>query len=146
MTFLAYVARARPTELRLDSFRLMNVTAEEVRRLMLPDEIADRGRPALQALADAIERRAVRRRVADQHQRIERRETFQALGKLRLGIFARSVEGRRARVAETGDIPAANLQVPLVQIVKSVTGAHAGHLVGGLVVAGKGVHLIAAGT
>src|SRR4051812_46563195 len=117
MPLLAYVARARLAKLRFNALRLVNVAAEEVRGLMLPDEVADGSGPAVQALADAVERRAVGRRVADQHQRSKPRETLQTLGELRLAVFAASVEGRGARIAETGDIPAADLQVPLVKIV-----------------------------
>ncbi len=71
-------------------------------------------------------------------------KSFQPLGDLRLGVFAWSVEGRGARVAEPGHLPAADRDVALVKIVQPVTRAHAGDLAGRFVIAGQYVDFVAA--
>jgi hypothetical protein len=61
-------ARVRPIDGH--AFGLVDVAAEEVLRLIFLDELAHRARAGVQAGADLVERRAIRRRVADQHQRV----------------------------------------------------------------------------
>ena len=95
----------------------MNVAAEKLLRLVLLDEIADCCGSAVQARLDLVERRSVRRRMADQHQRIKGGERLQACGEFGLAVLARSVERRGARIAESGEMVAAGQELPLVEVV-----------------------------
>src|ERR1017187_410244 len=144
MPGLAYVARARTTHRDGRVFRLVYVAAKEVLGLARGDEIADGRRTGVQARVNLVERRAVGRRVADQHQRLQVREPLEPLGKLYFAILAGRVEGRRARITQPRHVPFPRLKMTPVEIVQSVARAHAGHLVGGFVVARQHVDLIAA--
>ena len=82
----------------------------------------------MQARADLVERGAVGRRVADQHQRRQPAKRCQPLGDLRLAVFARRIERRGAGVAQAGDVLLAHLHVLPVEIVQAEARAHAGDL------------------
>ena len=82
--------------------------------------------------------------MADQHQRLRAGEAAEPVGQLRFGVFAGRVEGRGTGIAEAGDVPLSDLQVPPVEIVQSEAGAHAGDLVGRFVIAGQDVHPVGA--
>jgi hypothetical protein len=69
---------------------------------------------------------------------------LQALGDLRLAVFAGGVEGRGAGISQAGDVPSADLYVLLVKVVQSVARAHGGDHFGRLVIAGQHVHLVGA--
>src|ERR1039458_6795925 len=95
MPGLAYVARARTAHGDVRVFRLVYVAAKEVVGLARGDEIADGRRTGVQARVNLVERRAVGRRVADQHQRLQVREPLEPLGKLYFAILAGPLEGGR---------------------------------------------------
>src|SRR5438067_1935394 len=126
------------------AFGLMDVTAEEVRGLRSFDELAHRPRTAVLAGTDLVERRAMRRRVADQDERLEAGEAIEAFGKFRLGVFPGGIEGCRVGVSQTGDAPRAELQVALMEVVQPEALAHFGHLGGRFVVARQHVYFVAA--
>jgi len=141
MPFLADVPRARAAELRLHPFGLVDVAAEEVFGLALLDEIAHRRGARVLALTDAVERCALGWRVADEDERIEFGKTLQPVGELSLRKLAGRVEGRRVGVAKAGHVPAADLEMALMQVVQAVARAHTGDLVCRLVVAGEHIDL-----
>ena len=87
-----------------DALGFVDVAAEEMCGLMALDEIAHRGGSGVQAGLDLVERGAVRRGVADQHQRVQGGEGLQARGELRFAVLAGRIEGRGAGVAESGDV------------------------------------------
>src|SRR5580658_715012 len=97
----------------------------------------------MQARADLVERRAMRRTMADERQRRESREAFQFPRQFRLAIFAGSVEGREIGIAQPGHVIAAPLRVPLVEVMQAEVAAKAGDLGHRLVVARQ--HVNAAG-
>src|ERR1035438_7297230 len=68
--------------------------AIEILRLFPQQKIAHGRGPAMQAGADLVERRTLRRAVADEHQRRESHEAFELLRQFRLAVFAGRVEGR----------------------------------------------------
>src|ERR1017187_5067562 len=96
---------ARLADLDGDAFGFMDMAAEEMGGTAALDEIADGGGTGVQSGTDPVERRAVRRGVADQDQRMEAGERGEALGELRLGVFAGGMERGRAGIAEPGDAP-----------------------------------------
>jgi len=93
----------------------MNVAAEEILRLVLCDELADRVTSPVDAFPDSVQRGAKRRAVADQDQRLKRREPAEPPGDLRFTVFARSVEGSGVGVSEAGHLVAANSKRLLVK-------------------------------
>ena len=69
---------ARPAHFDGDALGFVDVAAEEMGGLAALDEIADRGGSGVQPGTDEIERCAVGRSVADQDQRGEAGERFEA--------------------------------------------------------------------
>src|SRR5688572_26060306 len=113
------------------------MAAKEIIRLVLFDELLYGFRPGMEAFADPVELGAVWRRMADQHERADSGDHLQAFGELRLGIFARRVKRRRARIAKSRDMPSAHADLALVKIVQTIAFAEIGDLRSGLMVAGK---------
>jgi len=127
-----------------DAFGFVYMAAEEMGRPGALDEIANGGGTGMHSGLDLIERRAVRRGVADEDQRAERGERDEPFFDLTFGIFAGSREGGGAGVAETGDVEPGGGELPLVEIVQAVLVAQGGNLGGGFVVAGEYPDLFAA--
>ena len=88
MTRFADAARVGASHLDGCPFGLVNVAAQKVLGLVLENEIADRRGAGMQAGADAVERRSVRRRVTHQHQRRQAGEALEPAGDARLAVFA----------------------------------------------------------
>ena len=84
--------------------------------LMPVDKIADRAAATVDAIPDAVQSGIERRRVADQHERIQRFEVREPRGQFGFTILTRSVERRRAGVAQTGDVIFANFERLPVEI------------------------------
>src|SRR5581483_2060759 len=132
MRLFADVLRARLAELNFYAFSLMNVPTEEVFRLVLLNELEHRMRPGVEAAANLIERRAIRRCMANQNQWAQIREAPQPVAQLRFAILARRVERSRIGIPESGHLPFADLDMLLVKIMQPETRAHVRHLVGRL--------------
>jgi hypothetical protein len=111
---------------------------------MRNDEIADRRRSRVQPRANLVERRAERRRVADERQRLQVREPLEPLGQLYLAILAGRVKRRRVRITQPRHAPFPRLKMPPVEIVQPVARAHPRRLVGRFVVPRQHVNLIRA--
>src|ERR1039458_2860354 len=120
---------ARPAHFDGDALGFVDVAAEEMSGLAAHDEVADGGGSGVQAGLDQIERGAVR---------------GGGLGDLPFGVFARGMERRRAGVAEAGDLPGADGEVALVEIVQAILIAETGDLGGGFVIPGEYPDLVAA--
>src|ERR1700722_10784945 len=90
-----------------DSGSFMNMTAEEILRLFAQQKVPHGSRTGMQALANAVELRFVRRAVADEEQRRKTGKAVQPPCQFRLAIFAGSVEWRRIRIAESRHLIAA---------------------------------------
>ena len=67
----------------------------------------------------ALERRAERRAVTDQNQRLQVSKPLQAQLDLLFRIFARGVERRRIRVSKPGDLEAGKLHTLFVKILEA---------------------------
>ena len=141
MPGFADIPGARTPHLDGDAFGLVDVAAEEVAGLVFVDEFAHRARAGVESRTDLVQRGAVWRGMADQHERSQFGELLQALGDLRLGVFPGGVEGRGAGISQAGDVPSSDLYMLFVKVVQSVTRAHGGDHFGGLVIAGQNVHL-----
>src|SRR5512133_2470548 len=106
-------------------------------RLITLYEISHRGRSGVQSRLHFVQRRPERRSVADQYQRMQRGERRQIAGDLRFGVLSRRIEGRRAGVAETRDLPVADEEMLPVQAVETILLAQGGNLSGRFVIAGQ---------
>src|ERR1035441_890701 len=135
---------ARPAHFDGDALGFVDVAAEEMSGLAALDEVANGGGSGVQSGLDQIERGAVGWGVADEDQRVEIGEGGEPFGDLRLAVFAGGMEGCRAGVPESGDVPGAGGEVALVEIVEAVLVAERGDLGGGFVVAGEYPDLVAA--
>ena len=76
VALLSHVLRPRRPHLDHRAFRLVDMAAEEVFGLMLLDELAHGAAAGVKAGSNAVEIGIERRRVADQHGRLQRRQTF----------------------------------------------------------------------
>jgi len=105
------------------------------------DKFADGAAAGVNALTNAIERRALRRRVTDEDQRIELLEFRKAGGKLGLAVFTRRIERRGAGVAEAGNVMTSDLECLAMKILQAELRAEGGDLLVRFVIAGDDVHL-----
>src|SRR5271168_2696037 len=105
--------------------RLVNMSAVEIRGLMLIDEFANRRASEVLAFARAIELRIFGRRVTDENQGIEIRELLKPRAQLLLRVFAGCVERRGIRIAETSHRITLNLDGLPVKIMEAVRIAEA---------------------
>src|SRR5260370_1831027 len=123
----------------------MDMAAEEIFRLLGGDEIAHGGAAGVDVVVDLVEGGAVRRRVADHDDRLQAGEAVEAGGQLVFCVLAGRIERGRAGIAEAGDVVAAELHAPAVEIVEAVAGAEGGDLAGSFVIAGYDVDTVSAG-
>src|ERR1039457_7136246 len=144
MAGFADVAGAGSADLDTFAVGLMDVAAAEIFGLVFFDEFENRARGGVQARAYPIQRGAAGRRVADQDQRRERREGLQVFGELSLAVFAGSVERRGVGIAESRDVPAAELQMAFVEVVETAERAHVDDFASRFMIAGQHVDLVAA--
>src|SRR5919198_5296614 len=94
-------------DFRGHSLGLVDVAAKKVLGLMPTNEVANRGGTSVHARTDLIECRAVRRRMANQHQRRETGKAFEARGELCFAVFSRRMERCGIGIAEARDVPLA---------------------------------------
>ena len=106
-----------------DAFGLVDVAAEEMFGLVFVDELVHGARAGVESRTDPVERGAVGRGMADQHERSQFGELAQALGDLLLGVFARGVEGRGAGISQAGDVPSCLLYTSLGREGYQLSGA-----------------------
>src|SRR5205823_3146192 len=144
MRGLADIARMGFADFDGYSLGLVDMAAEKMLGLILPNEIADGGGTGVDARADPIECGAIRRRVADQDQRREAREALETFRQLCLAIFPRRLERRRIGVAKTRYVPLTHLDMAFVKVVQAITRAGGSDLFGRFVVPRQNVNFVTA--
>jgi hypothetical protein len=137
---LSDVPALRSPNGRLLTGRFVNVPAVEIPRLLAFDEFADRIAPEVPPFGRPIERGAFGRRVADEHQRIQSRESIEALRQFLLAVLARRIEGRWVRIAESCDMIPLDLHRASMKIVEAELAAEASNICFRFVIARKDVH------
>src|SRR5712691_12710720 len=118
----------------------MNVTAEEIRRLVFFDELAHCAATGVQPVANTVECGIEWWRVANQYQRLQVRELCEARGQFLFAILARRIERRRVRAAEARDVNSRDFQLSAVEIDEPVPHAKRFYIFFRLVISRHHIH------
>jgi len=118
----------------------MHMAAGKPDRLLAFQKLAHGAAADVTAEGGPVQRRAKRRTVADENQRLQPGEPLQVRRDLFFRVFAGRVEWRGRGVAEPGDAPAIGVEVSSMQRVQAVPAAEGFDVRLVLVVAGQHPH------